>query len=111
MMARTLTDLMAALDQVGLPYTQVEWLNGTEPELPYMVLVPDDTSNWFADGIVNETPVLYLVELYSRVRDVSLETTVQAALNNAGIGWERTCVPLPDGRALMTRWYTQVFER
>lgn len=111
MMARTLTDLMQVLEQTGLPYTQVDWLNGTEPNLPYIVLRPDETSNWFADGTVNETPVLYMVELYTRERDVTRELTIQSALNAAGIGWERVSIPVSDGRALMTRWYMHVFER
>lgn len=110
-MARTLTDLLAAVDSTGLPNTQVEWLNGTIPDMPYVVIVPGDTNNWFADGTVNESPVLYLIELYTRVRDVAIEVDVQTALNSAGIGWERTTVPLSDGRAIMTRWYTHVFER
>lgn len=110
-MARTLTDLLAAVDSTGLPNTQVEWMNGTVPDMPYVVIVPGDTSNWFADGKVNETPVMYLVELYTRIRDVALEVEVQTALNDAGIGWERATVPTSDGRGIMTRWYTQVFER
>lgn len=110
-MARTLTELLAAVDSTGLPNTQVEWLNGTAPDMPYVVIVPGDTDNWFADGRVNETPVLYLVELYTRVRDVALEVDVQNALNSAGIGWQRTTASLNDGRAVMTRWYTHVFER
>ena len=110
-MARTLTDLLAAVDSTGLQSTQVDWLNGTEPDMPYAVIVPGDTSNWFADGVVSDTPTLYMVELYTRVRDVALEVVMQAALNDAGIGWERTTVVPPDGRAVMTRWYAHVFER
>ena len=110
-MARTLTDLLAAVDSTGLPNTQVEWLNGTAPDMPYVVIVPGDTNNWFADGTVNESPVLYLIELYTRVRDVALEVDVQNALNTTGIGWERTTATLNDGRAVMMRWYTHVFER
>jgi len=34
-MARTLTDLLAAVDSTGLPNTQVDWLNGTVPDMPY----------------------------------------------------------------------------
>lgn len=110
-MARTLTDLLSAVDSTGLPNTQVEWMNGTVPDMPYVVIVPGDTSNWFADGLVNESPVLYLIELYTRVRDVALEVDVQNALKNAGIGWQRTTATLADGRAVLTRWYTHVFER
>lgn len=110
-MARTLTDLLTAVDSTGLPNTQVEWLNGTTPDMPYVVIVPGDTDNWFADCRVNETAVLYLVDLYTRVRDVALEVDVQNALNSAGIGWQRATVPINDGRAIMTRWYTHVFER
>lgn len=110
-MARTLTDLLAAVESIGLPSTQVDWLNGTVPDMPYITIVPGDTTNWFADGTVSESPVLYLVELYTRVREVALESDIQAALKGAGIGWERTTVVPPDGRAVMTRWYTHVFER
>lgn len=109
-MARTLKALLDALDSTGIPFTQVDWADGTEPDMPYAVLVPGDTDNWHADGRTLATPVLYLVELYTRVRDVPRERLVQEALDEAGIGWQRTTVPLSDGRAIMTRWYTHVFE-
>lgn len=110
-MARTLTDLISALEETEVPFAQIDWEDTTAPDMPYMLLVPADTENWFADGTVYDTPVLYLVELYTRVRDVALETSIQSALNSARIGWQRATVPVSDGRAIMTRWYTHVFER
>lgn len=110
-MARTLTNLISALEDTKIPFTQIDWEDTTAPDMPYIILMPGDTDNWFADGRVNETPVMYLVELYTRVRDVPLEVEVQTALNDAGIGWQRATVPISDGRGIMTRWYTHVFER
>ena len=107
---RTLRELLDALDTIEIPYTQVDWLNGTEPEMPYIVLDPGDTRNWFADGKVSVMPVTYFIELYTRQRDVLLEQRVQGMLNDAGVGWQRTILPLSDGRGILTRWYAQVFE-
>ena len=55
-------------------------------------------------------PVTYFIELYTRQRDVLLEQRVQGMLNDAGVGWQRTILPLSDGRGILTRWYAQVFE-
>ena len=110
-MAQTLTDLIAALGSTEIPFAQIEFEDQTNPDMPYALLVPADTRNWFADGRVNESPVMYLVELYTRVREVAVERVIQDALDDAGIGWQRATVPVQDGRAIMTRWYAHVFER
>lgn len=98
---RSLKDLLSALRAVGLPYTQIQWPQGKAPDLPYAVLVPDGTSNRFADGSPLCVPVGYTVEVYTRERDVPLEKRVQAALDDAGIGWQRYHTTDPDGPVVL----------
>ena len=86
---KSLKDLLAALDTLGIPYTQIQWSPRLAPDLPYAVIVPESTRNRFADDVVAASPVAYFMELYTRERDVPLEKRVQDALDQAGIGWNR----------------------
>lgn len=99
---RDVRDLLAALGDLGIPYTQLQWPQGAAPSLPYAVLVPNGSRNVFADGAVRFAAVPYLVEVYTRERDVPLEKRVQAALDGAGIGWERYHTTDSEGPVVVT---------
>ena len=85
----SLKDMLALLDSLKVPAAPIQWAPSEAPELPYIVLVPQTTKNVFADGGVRQEVTPYLVELYTRRRDVPLEKRLQSAFDDAGIGWER----------------------
>ena len=103
-------DLLAALDTLGIPYTQITWAAKQAPNLPYAVLVPSTTSNVFADGTVKAVPVRYALELYTRERDVPLEMRIQEALNEVGIGWQREHTVDRNGYTVITLYYMTLSE-
>lgn len=107
---RTLKDLLAALDSLGLPYVQIQWYPATTPDLPYVVVFPESTDNVGADNVVSYSPVRYLVDLYTRYRDMELEAQMQAALTEAGIYYERSTTVIPDGYAILTRYTVRLVE-
>lgn len=107
---KTLKDLLAVLDGLGLPYVQIQWYPAEAPNLPYVVVVPASTDNRSADNTVNAAPVNYLVELYTRYRDMELEAQIQAALGDAGFFYQRATTVIPDGYVVLTRYSLQLFE-
>lgn len=107
---RTVKDLLAVLDELGLPYVQIQWYPATAPDLPYVVVMPDQTDNKGADNVVYHSPVRYLVELYTRYRDMDLEFRIQDALTEAGIYYDRVTTVIPDGYAILTRYTVRLIE-
>lgn len=108
---RPLSDLFAACEAAGLPYAQLQWPQGRAPDLPYVVVVPDDTRNVFSDGTVRASPVSYMAELYSSDRDVPLELRFQSALDARGIGWNRYHTTDPSGPVVIAVYQMTLTEQ
>lgn len=108
---KPISSLFAAAKSAGLPYTQLEWPEGKAPSMPYLVIVPDSTSNIFSDGTVTSSPVNYLVELYTKTRDVATELNFQGALNDAGIGWQRYHTSDSNGPAVIAVYQMTLIEQ
>lgn len=108
---KPISSLFAAANTAELPYTQLEWPEGKAPKMPYLVIVPDGTSNVFSDGTVTSSPVNYLVELYTPARDVALELKFQSALNAEGIGWQRYHTSDSNGPAVIAVYQMTLTEQ
>jgi hypothetical protein len=93
---------MALLDGLGLKYAQVQWYPAMPPKTPYVIFVPQKTKNRKADNKVNKAMCPYTLELYTLQRDIALEKRIQAALDDAGIFWERDFVTDEDGPVYIT---------
>lgn len=106
----TLRQLVALLDGIGLDSTQIQWAPDSAPPLPYAVIVPQGTENRFADGMVYAGVTPYLVELYTRERDVPLEKRLQKAFDDGGIGWQRYHTTDPDGPVVIAVYTVTVTE-
>lgn len=106
----TLKEVLALLDELGLPYVQIQWSPASAPDLPYVVLVPQQSRPTPADNTVNYLAVRYSIELYTRYRDMELEARIQAALEQAGIYYSRATTVIPDGYAILTRYSVLLYE-
>jgi hypothetical protein len=93
---------MGLLDGLGLKYAQVQWYPAMPPKTPYVILDPQKTKNRKADNKVNKVMCPYHLELYTLIRDVALEKRIQAALDEAGIYWDRDYATDPDGPVYIT---------
>lgn len=107
---RSVKDLLAVLDELGLPYIQIQWYPDETPDLPYVVVVPESTDNRSADNTVHMAPVRYMVELYTRYRDMALEAQIQSAFDEAGFFYQRSTTVIPDGYVILTRYSMQLTE-
>ena len=104
------SDVLAICDALPIPVTQIQWFpHETEP-LPYCVLVPHETRNVLADGVVWAKSVAYDLELYMSERDVSLEQRIEAALDGAGIAWSRDHFTVPDGPSVCAAYSMELTE-
>ena len=86
----TLQDLKDTLEETGLPVTYDFWPVGAAPELPWICYRTTGSSNLFADGTVYLAISGADVDLYVRRKDPASEALVEAALDGAGLPWEKT---------------------
>lgn len=106
----SLKQLLKLTDSLGIPAAQIQWAPTEAPKLPYIVLVPQNTDNVFADGITYQDVTPYLVELYSRRRDVALEKRVQAAFDANGVAWDRYHTTDENGPVVIAVYKINVIE-
>lgn len=66
------------------------------PALPYLVYFEESSDNFGADNKVYHHFKQISVELMTKTKDPGAEAAVEAALNNAGIFWEKQGVHLDD---------------
>ena len=86
----TLSELEAVLSQ-ALPGKVVyhHWPEKQAPNLPYICYYATGSDNFGADNIVYHSGTPVRIELYERNKDLTTEGTVETALKNAEIYWER----------------------
>lgn len=97
---RTYDDLCAAVASCGLEYARLTFAP-TDPDdlpsLPYVVLVPQRTNNFFANDRIACAITAYDVNLYTDGSNMELEEQVGEALVAAGFGYQRNALPFGDG--------------
>lgn len=97
----TYRDLCACCKSVGVPYARIQWDaqdGSSPPPLPYALLVPGTTQDAQGADANRNARTPYVLELYERGSgDMGLEARLEAALTEAGIPYQRYCVPLGGG--------------
>ena len=83
----TYETLESILRVTGFPITYHHW--ATPPQPPYLIYLDDYTDNFGADDAVYHEVTHFLIELYVLQRDRDLERKVEAALDAAGLYWNR----------------------
>lgn len=84
------------------------WPENEAPELPYICFYTSGSDNFSADNIVFHNINHFIVELYSRNKDPKTEVLVEAALNAAGIYWEKGWDYIEDERCFITAYQMEV---
>ena len=62
---------------------------GQAPELPFIVYLVTNTDNFAADNVVYAVQTNVDIELYSKYKDLTSETLIEAALNANNLVWEK----------------------
>lgn len=83
-------DVMAMVQEAGMPFAYDHFAEGESPELPYIVFLYPASDNFAADGAVYYKKNRLNIELYTDLKDVELEEKLEAVLDAHGIYYEKS---------------------
>lgn len=86
---KTLDDLAAALDGLGIGWANEKFSNGSKPTPPYIVLEAGYEEAAYADNMTYARWMPYEVLLYTAQRDYATERSVETALESAEIDYSK----------------------
>lgn len=85
----TLDELCEAVSSLGIPWANERFVDGMEPEPPFILIVAGYDEPRYADGSAWYRPTSYDVALYTHARDYAAEKEIGLALDAIGCPWER----------------------
>ena len=83
-------EVLKMLDEMKLPYAYHHFVEGESPEPPFLVFLYPNSDNFAADGMVYFKVNRLNIELYTDLKDVEFEETVEAVLDKHGIFYEKS---------------------
>ena len=83
-------EVLKTMDEMKLPYAYHHFVEGESPEPPFLVFLYPSSDNFAADGMVYFKENRLNIELYTDLKDVELEETVEAVLDKHGIFYEKS---------------------
>ena len=86
----TYQEVLKMMDEMKLPYAYHHFVEGESPEPPFLVFLYPNSDNFAADGMVYFKVNRLNIELYTDLKDVELEETVEAVLDKHGIFYEKS---------------------
>ena len=82
--------LLTVLQETGIPYAYDHFSEGEAPEPPFVCYLFFGSNNFAADGHVYYKINEVHVELYTDCKDLSVERTLEDALDQHGIVYEKS---------------------
>ena len=83
-------EVLKMMDEIKLPYAYHHFVEGESPDPPFLVFLYPSSDNFAADGMVYFKVNRLNIELYTDLKDVELEETVEAVLDKHGIFYEKS---------------------
>ena len=83
-------ELVKIMGEMGIPFAYDHFAEGESPDPPFLCYLLPSSDNFAADGRVYYKMSEVRIELYTDVKDVSLEEKVTAVLDNHGIFYEQS---------------------
>ncbi len=83
-------EVLKMMDEMKLPYAYHHFVEGESPEPPFLVFLYPNSDNFAADGMVYFKVNRLNIELYTDLKDVELEETVEAVLDKHGIFYKKS---------------------
>ena len=83
-------EVLEMMNEVKLPYAYHHFVEGESPDPPFLVFLYPGSDNFAADGKVYFKVNRLNIELYTDLKDVELEETVEAVLDEHGIFYDQT---------------------
>ncbi len=86
----TESEVFQMIKSAGFPVAYDHFEEGQEPEKPYAIYRYPGTNNFPADGVVYQDINQLDIELYTEIKDLEAEKTMEAVLKEHGFFYERT---------------------
>jgi len=86
----TMEELVAVLDRTGIPFAYDHFAEGESPEPPFICYLLPGSDNFAADGRVYFKISQVRIELYTDLKDLSVEKMVEDVLDEEGIFYDKT---------------------
>ena len=83
-------EVMAVMEEIGLPYAYHHFAEGESPEPPFLIYLTPGSHNFSADGMVYFKVKQLDVELYTDKKDLALEEKLEKILDAQGIFYNKT---------------------
>ena len=83
-------EILEMMNEMKLPYAYHHFVEGESPDPPFLVFLYPGSDNFAADGKVYFKVNRLNIELYTDLKDVELEETVEAVLDKHGIFYEKS---------------------
>ena len=77
--------IMDMLTEMEIPFAYDHFAEGESPDPPFMVFLYPKADNFSADGIPYYKINQLVVEIYTDLKDIELETKVEAVLESHGL--------------------------
>ena len=78
------------IEDIGLPFAYYSFPEEQAPALPYLVFYYPDYDDLGADNINYQTIANLNIELYTSNKDFATESSVETALTNAGLYFQKS---------------------
>lgn len=83
-------EVVKLMEEMKLPYAYHHFAEGESPEPPFIVFLFPGSDNFAADGVVYYKINRLNIELYTDLKNVELEATIEAVLDEHGIFYEKS---------------------
>lgn len=83
-------ELLVMLNEMGIPFAYDHFAEGESPEPPFICYLLPQSDNFSADGKVYYKISGVHIELYTDIKDLSVEQKVEAVLDTHGIFYEKS---------------------
>ena len=83
-------EVMAVMEEIGLPYAYHHFAEGESPEPPFAVVLYPGSSNFSADGKVYFKSNRLNIEIYTDLKNIELEQQTETVLDGHGIFYEKS---------------------
>ena len=78
-------EVMAVMEEIGLPYAYHHFAEGGSPDPPFAVFLYPGSNNFSADGKVYFKTDRLNIEIYTDIKNIELEQQTEAVLDGHGI--------------------------
>ena len=82
--------ILSILNALGLPFAYDHFAQGESPDPPFICYLIPGTNNFSADGVAYYKINQFNIELYTDLKDLSLERKIEEALDEASIFYNKS---------------------